>query len=89
PLKNTIGQTVTRFIAAYAQGSMTRNSNGDSAGGSQNGMLNAFGQTAQDRGQAWADGMKKEKKWIELPPGAEALAVLSQPFTFKDQGSVH
>jgi len=88
-LKNTVGQTLTRFVAAYADGTMTRNSNGNSAGGYANGLLNALGQTAQDRAEAWADGLKKEKKWIELPAGAEALAVLSQAFTFKDSGSVH
>lgn len=88
-LKNAIGQTLTRFVGAYAEGTMTRNANGSSAGGAENGLLNALGQTAQDRADAWADGMKKERKWIELPAGAEALAVLSQPFTFKDPGSVH
>jgi len=87
-LKNTIGQTVGRFIGAYAEGSMRRNENGHSSGGSENGLMTALGQTAQDRAQAWADDLKKERKWIELPAGNTALAVLNQAFTFKDAGSV-
>ena len=85
-LKNVIGQTVTRFIGAYAEGSMQRGALGASQGGTDNGLKNAVAQTAQDRANAWADDMKKEKKWIELQSGEESNAVLTQPFSFRDPG---
>lgn len=88
-LKNTIGHTLTRFVGAYAEGSMTRNQNGYSEGGNDNGFKNAVAETAKDRAEAFADDLKKTRKWIELESGTYAQAILSSSFTFKDPGSVH
>jgi type IV secretory pathway VirB10-like protein len=88
-LKNTIGQTITRFIGAYAEGSMSRGQMGAAEGGHENGVRNAVAETAKDRANAWAEDMRKEKKWIELDRGAESLAVLNQPFIFRDPGGTH
>lgn len=85
-LKNAIGQTVTRFIAAYAEGSMQKGPLGASQGGADNGLKYAVAQTAQDRANAWGEEMKKEKKWLELKNGDESNAVLVQPFSFRDPG---
>ncbi len=85
-MKNTVGQTLTRFIGAYAEGSMQRGALGGNPGGNDNGWKNAIGETAKDRADAWADDLKKEKKWIELRAGTESFAVLNQPFTFRDPG---
>ena len=84
--KNTMGQTLTRFIGAYAEGSMQKGAFGGNPGGSDNGWKNAIAETAKDRADAWADDLKKEKKWIELRAGTESFAVLNQPFTFRDPG---
>ena len=88
-IKNAVGQTVTRFIGAYAEGSMQKGSFGASQGGSDNGLKNAVAETAKDRADAWAEDMKKEKKWIELQAGVELTAVLTQPFLFRDPGAVY
>jgi type IV secretory pathway VirB10-like protein len=88
-MKNTIGQTVTRFIGAYAEGSMQRGALGANQGGNENGWRNAVAETAKDRTEAWAEDMKKEKKWIELKAGTELFAVLTQPFVFRDPGSFY
>jgi type IV secretory pathway VirB10-like protein len=88
-LKNTIGQTVTRFIGAYAEGSMSRGQFGAAEGGHDNGVKNAIAETAKDRAEAWAEDMRKERKWIELDRGAESLVVLNQPFVFRDPGATH
>ena len=87
-LKNTIGQTVSRFVGAYAEGSITRTQMGQSAGGSDNGFKNAIAETAKDRAQAWAEDLKKPSKWIELNEGTETIAILNQAFTFRDPGSI-
>jgi len=87
--KNTVGHTLTRFVGAYAEGSMTRNQTGYSEGGNDNGLKNAVAETAKDRAQDWANDLKKTRKWIELMPGTQAQAVLNAPFTFKDPGSIH
>ena len=85
-IKNAIGQTATRFIGAYAEGSMQRGPLGASQGGYDNGVKNAVAETAKDRANAWAEEMKKEKKWIELRSGEEFNAVLTQAFSFRDPG---
>lgn len=84
--KNTIGQVLTRFVGAYAEGSMTHGQFGASEGGSENGIKNAVAATAKDRAEAWAEDLKQEKRWIELRAGAESLAVLNQSFVFRDPG---
>jgi len=88
-LKNTGGQTLTRFIGAYAEGSMSRGQSGSNNGGHQNGMKNAIAETAKDRANAMAEDMSKEKKWIELQMGAEFYTVLNQPFLFRDPGATY
>ncbi len=88
-VKNTVGQTLTRFIGAYAEGSMQRGPMGGNPGGSENGWKNAIAETAKDRAEAWAEGMKKEKRWIEVSEGTEFYAVLSQNFAFRDPGSTY
>lgn len=85
-LKNTVGQTLTRFIGAYAEGSMQRGALGSNPGGDDNGWKHAIADTAKDRADSWAEDLKKEKKWIELKAGAEFFAVLREPFTFRDPG---
>ena len=85
-LKNTLGQTLTRFIGAYAEGSMQRGALGGSPGGSDNGWKNAIAETTKDRSEALAEDLKKEEKWIELRAGAEFFVVLKEPFTFRDPG---
>lgn len=87
--KNTMGQTITRFIGAYAEGSMQRGPMGSSQGGEENGMKNAVAQTAKDRAESWAEDLKKEKKWIEIPAGKEFSAVINQPFPFRDPGGFY
>lgn len=87
--KNAIGQTLTRFIGAYADGSIQRGQLGASEGGHENGMKTAVAETAKDRAEAWAEDMKKEKKWIELRAGKVFTAIINQPFQFRDPGAFH
>lgn len=88
-VQNTIGQTLTRFIGAYAQGSMSTGQFGAQAGGYQNGMRNAIGATAEDRANAFAEDMKKQKKWIELSYGTQFIAVLNQSFIYREPGNTN
>jgi hypothetical protein len=88
-LKNTIGLTVTRFVAAYADGSMQKGAFGGNPGGDDNGLKNAISQTAKDRADAWGQDLQKPKKWIELAPGTNCIAVLSSSFLFRDPGAFY
>jgi hypothetical protein len=88
-LKNTMGKTLTRFIGAYAEGSMSKGQLGSSEGGHQNGVKNAIAETAKDRANSEALDISKEKKWIELQMGAEFYTVLNQPFLFRDPGATY
>lgn len=88
-VKNTMGQTLTRFIGAYAEGSMQRGMMGGNPGGSDNGWKNAIAETAKDRAEAWAEDMKKEKRWIEVSERMEFYAVLTQNFAFRDPGATY
>lgn len=88
-LKNTVGQTLTRFIGAYAEGSMQRGALGSNQGGSDNGWKNAVAETAKDRAESWAGDLKKEKKWIEVSNGTEFYAVLTANFAFRDPGATN
>lgn len=85
-IKNTVGLTLTKFIGAYAEGSMQKGPLGANAGGDDNGMKNAVAETAKDRADSWAHDLQKEKKWIELDSYTESIAVLSSPFIFRDPG---
>lgn len=85
-VKNALGQTMTRFIGAYAEGSMERTAFFGSPGGKENGMKNAIAETAKDQADRMADKLKKEREWLELQPGQEFLALLTEPFRFRDPG---
>lgn len=88
-VKNTVGQTLTRFIGAYAEGSMERGAFGGNPGGSENGWKHAVAATAKDRADAWAENLKKERRWIEVSARKEFYAVLRDAFLFRDPGSFH
>lgn len=87
--KNTAGQLASRFISAFAEGSMPRGSLGASPGGYENGFKNAIAETAKDRGDIWADDLKKQKKWIEIDSNENFIAILTQPLTFRDPGTLY
>lgn len=88
-VKNTVGQTLTRFIGAYAEGSMQRGALGGNPGGIDNGWKNAIAETAKDRAEVWAEDLKKEKSWIEVSSSTEFYAVLTQNFAFRDPGTTY
>lgn len=88
-MKNVVGQTLTRFIAAYAEGSMQRGAMGGNPGGHENGLKNAVSETAKDRADAWAEDLKKEKRWIEVDPQMEFLAILTGSFRFREPGATY
>jgi hypothetical protein len=88
-VKNAVGQTLTRFVGAYAAGSMNTGAFGANQGGNVNGMRNAIAQTATDRANSMGETMQKERKWIELESGTETIAVLSQAFSFRDAGATY
>lgn len=88
-LRNAVGQTITKFIGAYAEGSMQRGPLGANDGGSENGWKNAIAATAKDRTEAWAGELQKEKRWIEVASGVEFYAVLTQKFSFRDPGAIY
>lgn len=88
-VKNAVGQTLTRFVGAYAAGSMNTGAFGANQGGHKNGIRNAVAQTATDRANAMGEDLQKERKWIELQSGSETIAVLNQPFTFRDAGATY
>lgn len=87
-LKNSVGQTLTRFVGAYAAGSMNTGQLGANEGGHRNGLRNAIASTATDRANALGEDLQKESKWIELRRGSEMTAILNQPFIFRDPGGV-
>ncbi len=88
-LKNAVGQTLTRFIGAYAEGSMQRGALGGSPGGRDNGLKNAIAETARDGAETWANDLKKEKRWIEISNGTEFYAILTANFAFRDPGATY
>lgn len=88
-IKNVVGQTLTRFVGAYAAGSMSSGMLGANQGGHENGLRNAIAQTATDRANAMGEDLQKERKWIELDAGTDTFAVLSQPFSFRDAGATY
>lgn len=88
-VKNALGQTLTRFVGAYAAGSMNTGAFGANQGGNTNGFRNAIAQTATDRANAMGENLQKERKWIELKSGSETIAVLNQPFSFRDAGATY
>lgn len=87
--QNSAGLALSRFIGAYAQGSMSSGQLGAQSGGNQNGMKNAISATAEDRANAYADDMKKQKKWIELTSGTQFMAILNQYFIYREPGGIY
>lgn len=87
--RNVGGQMLTRFVAAYAEGSMQKGPLGSSEGGSENGLKYAVAETAKDRANAWAEGLSKESKWIEVSQKQSFAIVLTQAFAFRDPGFTH
>ena len=85
--QNIAGGTISRFIGAYAEGSVERGVLGFTKGGADNGLKTAVAETAKEQADSYASDLKKEKRWIELEAGAECLAVLKQPFAFRDPGA--
>jgi type IV secretory pathway VirB10-like protein len=88
-LRNAVGQTLTRFVGAYAAGSINTGAFGANQGGNTNGLRSAIAQTASERATAMGESLQKEQKWLELKAGSQCLAVLNQPFVFRDPGSMH
>ena len=87
-LKNAVGHTMTRFVGAYAEGSMEK-SLFENKGGHENGMKNAIAETAKDQADRFADTLKKERKWIELRPDSEFFALVTQAFRYRDPGGAY
>lgn len=85
-IKNSIGLTLSRFVGAYAEGSINTGILGANAGGHRNGIRNAIAATATDRANALGQDLQKERKWIELSRGSVITAILTQPFVFRDPG---
>lgn len=83
---NTVGQTVTKFVGAYAAGSMNTGAFGANAGGNRNGLRNAIAETASERATEMGQDLQKQKRWIELSRGELIMSVLNQPFSFREAG---
>lgn len=88
-VKNVIGQTLTKFVGAYAAGSMNTGAFGANLGGGKNGLRNAISQTATERAEAMGEQMQQERKWAELSVNQDIIAVLTQPFSFRDPGGTY
>lgn len=88
-IKNAIGQTLTKFVGAYAAGSINTGAFGANPGGSRNGLRTAIAETATERATAMGEALQKERKWAELHSGQVVNTVLNQPFTFRDPGSAY
>lgn len=86
-VKNTVGKVITRFVGAYAEGSITRSETGVSRGGAENGLRQAIAETAKDQANDFGEDLKKERRWIELSSLVRFHAVLTDGFTFQDPGS--
>jgi hypothetical protein len=87
-VKNALGQTLTKFVGAYAEGSITRSTFGASMGGHSNGIRQAIAETVTDQASDTGQDMQKERSWIEIEYGAQSYAVLNQNFVFKDPGAI-
>lgn len=88
-VKNSVGQTLTTFVGAYAAGSMNTGAFGANQGGPRNGLRNAIAATATNRANSLGEELQKESKWIELKGGSELTAILNQPFVFRDPGGTN
>jgi len=88
-MKNTAGQVLTTFVGGLAAGSMETDILGRSKGGIENGLLGAVAATAQSRAQNYGEKLKTEREWIELNPGVECDAVLSDALKLQEGGDVY
>lgn len=88
-MKNAVGQTLTRFVGAYASGSMNKGALGSNEGGHKNGIKNAVSETATEHANSMGEDLSKKRKWIELESGTRSFAILDQPFSFRDVGVLH
>ena len=84
--KNITGHMITRFVGAYAEGSIERSVLGVSTGGAENGLKQAISETAKDQAEQWGNDLKKEKKWVEISANTKSEAIITTPFQFKDVG---
>lgn len=87
--RNIVGQTVTKFVGAYAAGSLNMGPFGANPGGNKNGLKNAIAETASERANQMGESWQKERKWVELDAGTQIVSVLNQPFSFKEPGSTN
>jgi len=87
--KNVVGQTVTKFVGAYAAGSLNTGPFGANPGGNKNGIKNAIAETASERANKMGESWQKERKWVELDAGTVIPSVINQPFSFKEPGSTN
>ena len=86
--RNAVGQTLTKFVGAYAAGSMNSGPFGANEGGHRNGIRNAIAETASERASNMGEEMQKERKWVELEKGESISSVINQPFSFREPGGV-
>lgn len=87
--KNVMGQTVTKFVGAYAAGSLNMGPFGANPGGNKNGLKNAIAETASERANKMGQEWQKERKWVELDAGTMVTSVLNQAFSFREPGSMN
>lgn len=84
--KNIVGQALSRFIGAYAEGSMERGMFGVSSGGDSNGWKSGVAEVAKAQADGLAQGLQKERRWIEIDASKPQQAILTEPFVFRAQG---
>lgn len=87
--KNVVGLTVTKFVGAYAAGSLNMGPFGANPGGNKNGLKNAIAETASERANRMGESWQKERKWVELDAGTLIPSVINQPFSFREPGSTN
>ncbi|MCB9072291.1 MAG: hypothetical protein H6623_01620 [Bdellovibrionaceae bacterium] len=86
---NAFGHTLSKVVAAYAEGSKETGPLGANRGGHTNGVRNAVAETARDRSEAWAQDLQKQVRWITLKAGTNFHALVTQPFVFRDPGATY
>lgn len=84
-VKNSAGQVLTAFVGGLAAGSVSRDVFGQSAGGIQNGLLQALADTAKDRASQYGEKMKEAREWIEVESGVYFDAVIQQSVSLKQE----
>jgi hypothetical protein len=84
-VKNSTGQVITSFVGSLAAGSVSRDVFGQSVGGIQNGLLQAFSDTAKDRASQYGEKMKEAREWIEVESGVYFDALIQQSVNLKPE----